>query len=191
MKGVLSNNKTRRSSFDALDLQPEPQDHKSKKLFINICFLKVFIINVLMFIGIILFLIVLKNKKNEQSDLNLYVQETPNEIHIDRNYQKIMPNDENYVYVPIIGTNDIHGNFFPVTNEINYNNKNIKYKTGGLEYISKYINILKDEFGKDRVLYLDSGDNYFESYSAKYFDGTIIQDYFHLIGLNATNFGKS
>ena len=190
MKAVLSNNKTRRSSFDALDLQPEPQEHKSKRSFINICFLKVFIINVLMFIGIILFLIVLKNKKNEQIDLNLYVQETPNEIHIDRNYQKIMPNDENYVYVPIIGTNDIHGNFFPVTNEINYNNKNIKYKTGGLEYISKYINILKDEFGKDRILYLDSGDNYFESYSAKYFDGTIIQDYFHLIGLNATILGN-
>ena len=57
MQGVLSNNRTRRSSFDALDLEPEPQDHKTKKSFINICFIKVFIINILMVIGIILFLL--------------------------------------------------------------------------------------------------------------------------------------
>ena len=55
-------------------------------------------------------------------------------------------------------------------NKMKKKKKTIKYKTGGLGYISKYINILKEEFGKNRVLYLDTGDNYFESYSAQYFD---------------------
>ena len=49
---------------------------------------------------------------------------------------------------------------------------------------------MKEEFGKNRVLYLDTCDNYFESYSAQYFDGAIIQDYFNLIGLNATILGN-
>jgi hypothetical protein len=48
---------------------------------------------------------------------------TKDEIHIDKDYDRIMPNDKKYVYIPIVGTNDIHGNFFPVLNEIQLNNK--------------------------------------------------------------------
>lgn len=182
----------RRSSFDALELEIPSEKNKTKKVSsLNLCFLRILFINILMIASIILIILLSKNKKKEQIDAKYLMEENIiEEIHIDKNYKRVTPNDNNYVYIPIVGTNDIHGNFFPVLNEINFNNRTIKYKTGGLGFISKYINILKEEFGNNRVLYLDSGDNYFESYSAKYFDGTIIQEYFHLIGLNATILGN-
>ena len=182
----------RRSSFDALELEPNIHINKRKKDSpFNSCFLKIIFINILIFVGIIFIITILKNKKKEKTEIG-YISEEKNikEIHIDENYDKVKPKDKDYIYIPIVATNDIHGHFFPVLNELKYNNKIIKYKTGGLEFISKYINILKEEFGKDRILYLDSGDNYFESYQGKYFDGTIIQEYFHLIGLNATTLGN-
>ena len=182
----------RRSSFDSLEFEPKIRFNKKKRLnCLNLCFLRILLINILMIFVIILIILNKKTKKKFQMDLTyLSEDKAAEEIHLDKNYNRILPNDKNYVYVPIAATNDIHGNFFPVLNEYTLNNKTIKYKTGGLEYLSKYINILKEEFGKDRILYLDSGDNYFESYSAKYFDGTIIQDYFHLIGLNGTILGN-
>ena len=188
MKIISISRIPRRSSFDALDLEPNIYiDKREKQSFLKLCFLRLFLINILMIDGIIFFILIFSKTKKEQTEI---FEEFSEEIHIDENYNRIEPNDKNYVYIPIVGTNDIHGNIFPVLNEFRYNNKTIKYKTGGLEYISKYINILRDEFGKNRILYLDSGDNYFESYSAQYFDGTIIQDYFHLIGLNGTIMGN-
>ena len=193
MKAKKLSYKPRRSSFDSLELEPKKVqiDSPKKIKFINIYFILILLIYILIVFGIIFFLLVKKTKKNEQLNLKYLTEENDiDEIHIDKNYARIKPKDDQYTYIPIVGSNDIHGYFFPVLNEYTLNNKTIKYKSGGLEYMSKYINILKDEFGKNRVLYLDSGDNYFESYSAKYFDGTIIQDYFHLMGLNATLLGN-
>jgi 2',3'-cyclic-nucleotide 2'-phosphodiesterase (5'-nucleotidase family) len=188
MKVISSYKIRRRSSFDALELPSEKNKNKSMSS-LNLCFLRILLINIIMIISIIA--IVTLFSKHQKVLLKFFSKDnTKDEIHIDKDYDRIMPNDKKYVYIPIVGTNDIHGNFFPVLNEIQLNNKTIKYKTGGLGYISKYINILKEEFGKNRVLYLDTGDNYFESYSAQYFDGTIIQDYFNLIGLNATILGN-
>ena len=76
-------------------------------------------------------------KKSKLSQLN---QE--NIYNIDSNYKTLSPNDEKYIYIPIIGTNDIHGRFFPTNNHFYSNREKIEYKTGGLEYIAKYINIL-------------------------------------------------
>ena len=73
---------------------------------------------------------------------------------------------------------------------VKYNSKKIIYKTGGLEYIAKYINILRDEFGKNRVLYFDTGDQFFLSKETVLFDGENIQDFLNKIGLNGTVFGN-
>ena len=63
---------------------------------------------------------------------------------IDSHYERISPKDEEYIYIPIVATNDFHGKFFPELNEINFRDKKIEYKTGGLEHIAKYINILRN-----------------------------------------------
>lgn len=191
MEIYTSTNIPRRSSFDSLELESN-QINKTRNLkCINLRLFRILLINIIIIFGTIFIILVSKMGNKEEIDLkHLTENNNGEEIHIDKNYNRVEPKDSKYVYIPIIGTNDIHGNFFPKINEYTYNNKTYKYKTGGLEFISKYINILKDEFGKNRVLYLDSGDNYFESYSAKYFDGTIIQDYFNLIGLNATTLGN-
>ena len=57
-----------------------------------------------------------------------------------------------------------------------------------MEYFSRYINILKDEFGKNKVLYLDAGDYYNlnnESESHK------IESFFNYTNLKATIIGSS
>ena len=81
---------------------------------------------------------------------------------LNQNYIRVNPNDKNYTYIPIIGTDDIHGNFFPKVNHIKVgeSKEDLTYKTGGLEYIARYINILREEFGANRVLYFDAGDFY-------------------------------
>ena len=111
-------------------------------------------------------------------------------IGLNQNYERVNPNDKNYTYIPIVGTDDIHGYFFPKVNNIKINNGTLTYKTGGLEYISKYINILRDEFGANRVLYFDSGDSYPGGIDSFLFDGEIIKDFFNIIGLNGTTIGN-
>ena len=116
--------------------------------------------------------------------------ELPKEKHIDSDYERVSPNDQNYIYIPIVGTNDFHGRFFPQINTLKSDSKEIEYKTGGLEYIAKYINILREEFGNNRVLYFDTGDKYFISNETVLFDG----QYSRFFKQNRTkwlNFGKS
>ncbi len=87
--------------------------------------------------------------------------------------------DPEYFYIPIISTNNIQGNYNQ--NEIIENN--ITYKVGGLTYLSRYIEILKDEFGKKRVIYLDAG----EHYDLDDFNNSInIEKFFNYAGLNGT-----
>ena len=185
----------RRSSFDILDTETKMEQMKIPKLNnkhkINPCFL----INSSFFFLLIFLIIFIKIPKPEstrvKNDINLTLEKNElNYIHIDKNYKRIKPYDEEYTYIPIVTTNDIHGNFFPQEEEYTHNNKTIKYKIGGLEYISKYISILKEEFGKEGILYLDSGDFFFPPYSPKYFDGNLIIDFFNLVGLNATTLGN-
>ena len=98
--------------------------------------------------------------------------------------------NSDYVYIPIVETSDIHGRFFPKNNKLIINNKRINYTTGGLEYASRYINILREEYGKNKVLYLDSGDYFHGDLESYLSNGEIITDYFNKIGLNATTFGN-
>jgi len=113
-------------------------------------------------------------------------------IEIDYNYKNINLHPRDLIYIPIVGTNDIHGHFFPILNEIKFNStKSLKYKTGGIELIYSYVNILREEFGKNRVLYFDAGDHYFGTKDSKLFDGQNFLDFFNFVGLNGTTLGNN
>ena len=197
---MISKKSVRRSSFDILESESDVEkieiNNINNSTKTNPCYIKIILINTTIFLFLIFLIIFLKipqdNYNNNKRDFNINSEnnDTIDYIHIDKNYKRITPDDKEYTYIPIVTTNDIHGNFFPQEEEFIYNNKKIKYNIGGLEYISKYISILKEEFGKDGILYLDSGDFFFPPYSPKYFDGNLIIDFFNLIGLNATTLGN-
>ena len=111
-------------------------------------------------------------------------------IGINKNYERIDPDDKNYTYIPIVGTDDIHGHFFPKINNIRIGKKSFMYKTGGLEYMAKYITTLREEFGSNRVLYFDGGDFYQGGIASVLFDGEIMLEYFNIIGLNGSTIGN-
>ena len=138
-----------------------------------------------------IFLFFTKNNEYKKIILPRLNNELPKEKHIDSDYVRVSPNDENYVYIPIVGTNDFHGRFFPQINTMKLGPKEIEYKTGGLEYIAKYINILREEFGNNRVLYFDTGDKYFLSNETVLFDGRNIQEFLNKIGLNGSVLGNN
>ena len=99
-------------------------------------------------------------------------------------YNYPSPNDEKYYYIPIISTNDIHGVYFSTK----INNNNLEYENGGLDYLGKYISIIREEFGNNRVLYFDGGDQFQGGLESKLSNGTIITEYFNIMGLNASTF---
>ena len=122
------------------------------------------------------------NKLNQLKEKSNY--------NIDSNYNAVSPNDDKYIYIPIVGTNDIHGRFFPSNNHFDFNGEKIEYKTGGLEYIARYINILKKEYASNRVLYFDAGDQFFQTKESILFDGNNIFEFLNTIGLNGTTLGN-
>ena len=95
-------------------------------------------------------------------------------------------NDENYYYIPILHTNDIHGSFYPKKILLPSGKY---YSIGGLEYLGKYISIMKKEW-KDRFLYFDSGDQFqggIEGYISK---GKIIIDFFNKMNIKYATIGN-
>ena len=112
-------------------------------------------------------------------------------IGLNKQYAKIDPKSKMYTYIPIVGTDDIHGNFFPKINNVKIDSNTLfTYKTGGLAYVSRLINILREEFGSNKVLYFDGGDYFQGGIDSVLFDGEIILDYFNLIGLNGSTIGN-
>ena len=124
-----------------------------------------------------------KNKKKEKVSLN-------GNIGLNPNYERIDPNHTNYTYIPIVGIDDVHGLFFPKVNNIKIGNNSLTYTTGGLEFVTKYINILREEFGSHRVLFFDSGDFYQGGIDSVLFDGEIMQDFYNLLGVNGSTIGN-
>ena len=101
------------------------------------------------------------------------------------NYERINPSDPNYIYIPIFGTSDIHGHFYPNPFELEH----LNYSQGGLDYMAKYINIIRKEFN-NKMLYLDAGDLFQGGIEATLTESNIIIDYFNstkLDGLTAGN----
>ena len=111
-------------------------------------------------------------------------------IGLNPNYEKIDPNHTNYTYIPIVGIDDVHGLFFPKINKVKTGNTTLVYKTGGLEYITKYVNILRKEFGAHRVLFFDGGDFYQGGIDSVLFDGEIMQEFYNLLGINGSTIGN-
>ena len=134
---------------------------------------------------VIIFYPFFKNKTVNIRQMSQY-----NKLGLIQNYKRVDPNDKDYVYIPIVGTDDIHGTFFPKTNHLKIGNQTLTYTTGGLEYVAKYINILREEFGANRVLYFDGGDYYQGGIASVIFDGNIMLDYFNTIGLNGSTVGN-
>ena len=100
-------------------------------------------------------------------------------------YERINPKNPNFFYIPIIGSSDIHGHFYPEEIE----NGNISYSRGGLDYLAKYINIIRDEF-ENKILYFDAGDLFHGGVESTITNGEIILDYFNLIKLDGIVFGN-
>ena len=115
-----------------------------------------------------------KNKLKEDEDL----------IDISTGYTHVNPSDRTYFYIALVGTNDIHGHFYPDQLEIG----DYKYSQGGLDYLSKYINILRDEF-PERVLFLDAGDLFKGSTESVLSDGEIMTESLNLMGCDGATFG--
>ena len=101
------------------------------------------------------------------------------------NYEWIRPEDEQYLYIPIISSSDIHGHFYP--NQINL--KKLNYSQGGLDYLAKYVNIIRKEFN-NKMLYLDAGDLFQGGTEASITNGDIIIDYFNAIKLDGLTIGN-
>ena len=175
----------------------EKSKEKTKKINSLISTIKSKIIIIFIILIIFFIFLLIYSNKNFFINNNIFITKTnlvskTEEIkyEIDSNYTRVSPNDKKYIYIPIISTNDFHGRFFPEKNELNINSQKIQYKTGGLEYISKYITTLRNEFGNNKVLYFDSGDQYFLSNETVLFEGKNIYDFLNTIGLNATTLGN-
>ena len=138
------------------------------KKFWNKPLITAFLVIIVLYVSVLLLYPYITNIKNmivrEMSEQN-------GNIGLNQNYERVSPNDKNYTYVPIVGTDDIHGYFFPKINNIRIGQETLTYKTGGLEYIAKYINTLREEFGSNRVLYFDGGDFYQGGIDSVLFDG--------------------
>jgi len=157
---------------------------KTKKIS-NDTLIRCFISMFSFYLLIIIFYPFFKNKT-----VNIRQMSQSNKLGLIQNYERVDPNDKDYVYIPIVGTDDIHGTFFPKINHLKIGNQTLTYSTGGLEYVAKYINILREEFGSNRVLYFDGGDYYQGGIASVIFDGNIMLDYFNLIGLNGSTVGN-
>ena len=106
-------------------------------------------------------------------------------IDVSSSYKHVDPNDKTYFYVAVIATSDIHGHFYPEELEIG----NTNYTRGGLDYVAKYINILRNEF-PNRVLYLDAGDLFQGGTESTVTEGEIMSDYYNAMETNGVTFGN-
>jgi len=89
--------------------------------------------------------------------------------------------------IAIVGTNDIHGGAIPM----NLTNPTTKenYLYGGLEYLSTYIQTIKKDWN-DRVLWLDSGDQFQGTIENKISNGSILTDFFNLAQVDGSTIGN-
>ena len=108
-------------------------------------------------------------------------------IEISANYQRIYPNDTEYIYIPIFGTNEIHGYFFPRVVKIN---SDFSYKNASIYYFTKYLEIIRKEFGKEKVLWFDAGDQHTGAVELNLSDNEIITDFFNLANITASTMGN-
>ena len=100
-------------------------------------------------------------------------------------YPKKTSEDNSTYNIVIMGTNDIHGAFFP--QKVNINN-NI-YDYGGLIYMGNYITNLREEW-RNRFIWLDSGDQFQGGLESKISYGDIMTDFFNIMEINGSTIGN-
>ena len=109
---------------------------------------------------------------------------------ITKDDKEILPkyNDENYFYVPIFHSNDIHGSFFPKKIVLPNNEE---YSVGGLEYMGKYFKIMEKDW-KERLLYFDAGDQFQGGLEGSFNinNSNIMMDYFNALHINKSVLGN-
>ena len=111
-------------------------------------------------------------------------------IDISSHYQ-YPKDDDNYIYIPILGTNDLHGKIFPIRfNKPNTINNPEYYYSGGAEYIFSYLEILREDWGKKRVIWLDAGDQFQGGYEFTDTNGTIMHDFYNTCQVDAMAIGN-
>ena len=126
-----------------------------------------------------------KNDKNDQTQtLNTEATNLPE---ISEKYARISPNDSEYTYIPILTTNDIHGFVFPRIININ---STIKYNNASLYYFSKYLEIIRKEFGENRVLWLDAGDQQTGGAELETSNNEVLIDFMNTLNITAVTIGN-
>ena len=95
-------------------------------------------------------------------------------------------NDEKYYYLAFLHTTDIHGVFFPKKRTLPSGGE---YSIGGLEYLGKYISIMKEEWG-DQFMYFDSGDQFQGSIEGDISHSEMIMDFFNEYNLQNAALGN-
>ncbi len=112
---------------------------------------------------------------------------------ISSGYEYPKKDDTDFYWVPIFGTNDIHGKIFPA--QYPHPDKVNTYKSGGVEYIYAYKKIIEQEWKeegqeKSRMLWLDGGDQFQGGLEFQLSNGTIMNDFYNLAGLDAMTIGN-
>jgi 2',3'-cyclic-nucleotide 2'-phosphodiesterase (5'-nucleotidase family) len=109
------------------------------------------------------------------------------EINIsDYNYPTVNDRHDEYT-IAIFGTNDLHGTAFPksmvhpLTGET--------YLFGGVEYLARYIKILRKEWGQ-QILWFDSGDQFQGGIESRLSKGAIMTDFLNAIAVNSSTIGN-
>jgi 5'-nucleotidase len=103
-------------------------------------------------------------------------------------YKDLIEEKEGISTLAILFTTDIHGYFFPRTINNSFIGNNI-LETGGMEYLSSYLHILKKEW-KDKFIWLDGGDLYQGGYESRISDGKIMSEYMNFENLTASTIGN-
>lgn len=109
-------------------------------------------------------------------------------IDISDGYTVPKKTDTDYYWVPIFGTNDIHGKIFPA--QYTHPNGKDTYKSGGVEYIYAYKKIIESEWGNDRFLWLDGGDQFQGGMEFMLSNGTIMNTFYNEAGVHAMAIGN-
>ena len=182
-QNIIDLEETKSGHIELIDIQNKPKHnfrlHKKYKYSLT-----VILISLIIFLVVIISIILIKIYYLKD------ISKSNGNIGLNSNYEIIDTKKSKYIYIPLVGTDDIHGSFFPKINNIKVGSNIITYKTGGLEYIAKYINILREEFGSNKVLYFDGGDIYQGSIDSILFNGQIMLEFFNLIGLNGSTIGN-
>ena len=83
-----------------------------------------------------------------------------------------------------MSTNDIHGAYYP-----QYINGSTSYSYGGVEYLGKYISIMREEWG-DKFMWLDGGDIFQGGLESALSKGDIMTDFMNKMQCNASTIGN-